>query len=126
MSTTEPHEWATDEPSGHESSHDELSQDPGEIETEIARHREDLGATVDELTERLDVKKQAKNQIADLKTQAKSRAADLQAQGANRAQSLRRGFQRADHAELTALGARALAGVAAVGLLVVVVRRVRR
>lgn len=105
MSTTEPGTPANNEPE---------STDPDTIETEIARHREDLGATVDELTERLDVKKQAKSQLADLKAQTKSRAQDLRLR-----------VQQAEPAELAAMAAPVLAVIAAGVLLTVLVRRVR-
>lgn len=105
MSTTEPGTPANNEPE---------STDPDTIETEIARHREDLGATVDELTERLDVKKQAKSQLADLK-----------AQGVSRAQDLRARVGQAEPAELAAMAAPVLAVIAAVVGLTVVIRRVR-
>lgn len=41
---------------------DPPSKDPDEIEAEIARHRAELGRTVDELGDRLDVGKQASRQ----------------------------------------------------------------
>ena len=47
--------------------------DPADVQSDIERHREDLGRTVDELTERLDVKEQAKRQAADLKAQGEQR-----------------------------------------------------
>ncbi|WP_435203146.1 DUF3618 domain-containing protein [Janibacter sp. GS2] len=90
------------------------STDPNTIETEIARHREDLGATVDELTGRLDVKKQARSQLADLK-----------ARGANRARNVRQRVQQAEPTELAAVAAPVVAVVVAAVVLTVVVRRVR-
>lgn len=43
---------------------------PAAIEADIARQRERLAATVDELHHRLDVKTQAKEKAADLKDRA--------------------------------------------------------
>ena len=43
---------------------------PAAIEADIARQREQLAATVDELHHRLDVKTQAKEKAADLKDRA--------------------------------------------------------
>lgn len=80
--------------------------DPGDVQSDIARHREDLGRTVDELTERLDVKKQAKRQAVDLKAQGEQRVQDVKVR-----------FQQADNAEMVAMAGPVLAvvlGVAAV------------
>jgi len=43
---------------------------PEEIEAEIAAQREELAATVDELTAKLDVKAKARRKAADLKDRA--------------------------------------------------------
>jgi hypothetical protein len=43
---------------------------PDVIEADIARQRDQLAATVDELQHRLDVKAQAKEKVADLKDRA--------------------------------------------------------
>ena len=43
---------------------------PEVIEAEIARQREQLAATVDELQHRLDVKTQAKEKVAEVKDRA--------------------------------------------------------
>lgn len=43
---------------------------PDEIEAEIALQREQLAATVDELSAKLDVKSQAQRKVADLKDRA--------------------------------------------------------
>ena len=80
--------------------------DPADVQSDIERHREDLGRTVDELTERLDVKKQAQR-----------RAADLKAQGEQRVQDVKVRFKQADNAEMAAMAGPVLAvviGVAAV------------
>ncbi|RWU84221.1 DUF3618 domain-containing protein [Janibacter hoylei PVAS-1] len=79
------------------------STDPAKIEADIARHREDLGITVNELTDRLDVKKRAKRQVNDLK-----------GQGLNRVQDLKRGAQQPQNIELAVLAAQMLALVAGV------------
>ncbi len=106
MSSIEPNEPVNDTSAATESG----SSDPGDIEADIARHREDLGVTVDELTDRLDVKKQAKRQVSDLKVQA----ADLKGQGMDRVQDLRMRVQQPNNAELAALAAQVLAVVAGV------------
>lgn len=79
------------------------STDPAKIEADIARHREDLGITVDELTDRLDVKKRAKRQVNDLK-----------GQGLNRVQDLKMRAQQPQNIELAVLAAQMLALVAGV------------
>lgn len=43
---------------------------PEELEAEIARQRQQLAETVDELTAKLDVKAQAQHKVADLKDAA--------------------------------------------------------
>ena len=79
------------------------STDPAKIEADIARHREDLGITVNELTDRLDVKKRAKRQVNDLK-----------GQGLNRVQDLKMRAQQPQNIELAVLAAQMLALVAGV------------
>lgn len=88
MSTTEPNEPVNDTSVVNDSG----SSDPATIEADIARHREELSATVDELTDRLDVKKQAKRRVSDVKTRV----------------------QQPENAELATLTAQALAVVAGV------------
>ena len=46
------------------------SKSPEEIEAEIAAQREELAATVDQLTAKLDVKANAQRKAADLKDRA--------------------------------------------------------
>ncbi len=60
------------------------STDPKQIEKEIARHRAEVGATVDELSERMDVKKQAKRQWKQTRLRA-AEGADIVAENAKRA-----------------------------------------
>lgn len=91
------------------------SKDPRQIEADIARHRQELGQTVDELTNRLDVKKQAQRKVAAAKSQAD-----------HQFQSLKARAQDTDTQEIAAKVAPALAVVALVTLLAGVVRRVRR
>ena len=50
-----------------------------EIEAEIEATREALGATVDELSHRLDVKGRASDKVADVKVAAQEKAADVKA-----------------------------------------------
>ena len=52
-----------------------MSQTPEEIQTDIARQREQLAETVDELGHRLDFKAHTKAKVNDLKTQSKARVA---------------------------------------------------
>lgn len=106
MSTNESNEPVTSASTPTESD----STDPAKIEADIARHREDLGITVDELTDRLDVKKRAKRQASDLKMHA----ADLKDQGLNRVQDLKTRAQQPQNAELAVLAAQMLALVAGV------------
>ncbi|MGH1561545.1 DUF3618 domain-containing protein [Mumia sp. DW29H23] len=49
--------------------------DPSEIQREIEETREDLGRTVEELTERLDVKRQAQQRVDAVKHEAEQRLA---------------------------------------------------
>ncbi|CAM3840037.1 DUF3618 domain-containing protein [Nocardioides zeicaulis] len=48
----------------------EAGKTPEELEAEIALQREQLAATVDQLTDKLDVKAQAQHKVADLKDAA--------------------------------------------------------
>lgn len=50
-----------------------MSTDPNEIERDIERTREQLGHTVEELTDRLDVKKQAQQRVDEAKHEAQQR-----------------------------------------------------
>lgn len=86
------------------------------IEADIARSREELAETVDELTARLDVRTRVKDRLRDTRARAAARAADLR--------------ERATDAEgrptpvtIGAGGALALLGIAGAALLV---RRRRR
>lgn len=47
-----------------------MSQTPEEIQAEIERQREALAATVDQLTDKLDVKSQAQRKAAEVKDRA--------------------------------------------------------
>ena len=47
-----------------------MSQTPEEIQADIERQREQLAGTVDQLTQKLDVKAQAKHKVADVKNRA--------------------------------------------------------
>ncbi|WP_226282696.1 DUF3618 domain-containing protein [Janibacter indicus] len=106
MSTNESNEPVNNASTATESD----STDPAKIEADIARHREDLSATVDELTDRLDVKKRAKRQVNDLKMHA----ADFKGQGLNRVQDLKTRAQQPQNVELATLAAQVLALVAGV------------
>ncbi|GAA0611091.1 hypothetical protein GCM10009547_11410 [Sporichthya brevicatena] len=48
-----------------------------EIEAEIEATREELGATVDELSHRLDVKGRAQDKVSDIKVAASEKAGDV-------------------------------------------------
>jgi hypothetical protein len=48
-----------------------------EIEAEIVQTREALGATVDELSQRLDVKGRAHDKVVDVKTAVQEKTADM-------------------------------------------------
>ena len=48
----------------------EAGKTPEEIEAEIALQREQLASTVDQLTDKLDVKARAQDKVADLKDAA--------------------------------------------------------
>ena len=52
-----------------------MSTDPSEIQREIEETREQLGHTVEELTDRLDVKKQAQQRVDEAKHEAQQRVA---------------------------------------------------
>lgn len=106
MNTTEPNEPVNNASTATESD----STDPAKIEADIARHREDLGITVGELTDRLDVKKRAKRQASGLKMYA----ADLKGQGLNQVQDLKTRAQQPENVELAVLAAQVLALVAGV------------
>lgn len=47
-----------------------MSQTPEEIQADIERQREQLGATVDELSAKLDVKSKAQAKLAEVKDKA--------------------------------------------------------
>ncbi|MEO9221713.1 MAG: DUF3618 domain-containing protein [Mycobacteriaceae bacterium] len=52
-----------------------------EIEADIARTRENLGNTVDELTQKFDVKAQAQNKVQDIKERAEEQVHTAQVRG---------------------------------------------
>jgi hypothetical protein len=52
-----------------------------EIESDIARTRENLGDTVDELTQKLDVKAQAQHKVHDIKERAVEQVHTAQVRG---------------------------------------------
>jgi hypothetical protein len=52
------------------SDHNGLARDPGSIEADIIRQREELARTVDALSAKLDVKARAEHRMADLKDSA--------------------------------------------------------
>ncbi|WP_130011344.1 DUF3618 domain-containing protein [Serinicoccus sediminis] len=91
------------------------AQDPQQIEADIARHRAELGETVDELSERLDVKKQARRKVESVKAGLGNRVDDARTRAT-----------RADRQEVTAAAAAVLGVVAVLALGVGIVRRVRR
>lgn len=88
------------------------SKDPDQIEADIAQHRVDLAQTVDELTERLDVKKQAQRKVALVRARYDDQLRNV----ATRAQN-------AEPGQITAVVAAAL-GVVVISVLVF--RRARR
>ncbi|MGQ0845363.1 MAG: DUF3618 domain-containing protein [Sporichthyaceae bacterium] len=57
-----------------------MSEQTEELTAEIEAKREHLGATVDELTDRLDVKKQAGEKVGQVKEQMGERAATAREQ----------------------------------------------
>ncbi|MBW8172533.1 DUF3618 domain-containing protein [Ornithinimicrobium sp. Arc0846-15] len=91
------------------------SRDPEQIEADIARHRQELSHTVDELTDRLDVKKQAQQKFAS-----------VQARATDRAETAKIRAQNAEPRELAAMAAPVLATVAAIALAIGLVRRLRQ
>lgn len=109
MSTT-PHENPDSD-----NTQDEASNDPAQIEADIARHRQELGDTVDELTERLDVKKQARDKVESIKIRANAGLSEVKTR-----------FHSDDHRDVLSVLAPALGAVAAVVLIIGVARRVRR
>lgn len=104
------------------------SKDPEQIEAEIAATREDLGRTVDELTDRLeetkdevqaklDVKGQAKAKLDSYKDQARTRRTDT----TDRARTAVQDPQQ--RAELAAKVAPVLAGVGGIAVVIGLLRR---
>lgn len=91
------------------------STDISDIEADIARRREHLGETVDELADRLNVKAQAQRKVDEVKERG---SAEVQLR-ANRVRS-------GDPAEIAAVVAPVLAVVAGIVLVVVLARRRRR
>lgn len=96
-------------------SQDATSKDPEQIEADIARHRQELSRTVDELTERLDMKKQAQQKVATVKAEATDRVQIAKAR-----------LQNAEPAELAAMAAPVLGAVAAITLTIGLIRRLNR
>ncbi|MCW2846228.1 MAG: hypothetical protein JWR90_202 [Marmoricola sp.] len=54
-----------------------MSKTPEEIQADIELQREQLAGTVDQLTQKLDVKANAKAKVDDVKAQAQVRAAEV-------------------------------------------------
>ena len=109
-----------------DSSRDETSNDPAQIEADIARHRAELGDTVDELTERLDVKKQAQHKIESVKAQLGQGAQDAKTRANAGLREANARLHSDDHRDVLSVLAPALGAVAAVVLIIGVDRRVRR
>lgn len=109
-----------------DSSRDETSNDPAQIEADIARHRAELGDTVDELTERLDVKKQARHKIESVKAQLGQGARDAKTRANAGLREANARLHSDDHRDVLSVLAPALGAVAAVVLIIGVARRVRR
>ena len=137
MSTTPQDNHQRDASQDADPSRDETSSDPAQIEADIARHRAELGETVDELTERLDVKKQAQHQIEAVKKQAtdtvqatKNRANaqldKVKAQFGHDPENARTRATRPNRQEVTAAAAAVLGVVAVLALGAEIVRRARR
>lgn len=108
------------------------STDPQEIEADIARHRTELGRTVDELSDRLDVKKQAKQQVKqaravaqDAVTSAADQAKTLANSVEDRAKEFKAQARQASPGEFAAMIAPA-AGIAAGAVLAIVLTRRQR
>ncbi|WP_151523508.1 DUF3618 domain-containing protein [Serinicoccus kebangsaanensis] len=120
MSTT-PHETPDSE-----NTQDEASGDPAQIEADIARHRAELGETVDELTERLDVKKQAQHKIEAVKKQATNKVEWAQTRANAGVGEVKARLNSEDHRDVLSVLAPALGAVAAVVLIIGVARRARR
>ena len=109
-----------------DSSRDETSNDPAQIEADIARHRAELGETVDELAERLDVKKQAQHKIESVKAQLGQGAQDAKTRANAGLREANARLHSDDHRDVLSVLAPALGAVAAVVLIIGVARRVRR
>ncbi|WP_299519058.1 DUF3618 domain-containing protein [uncultured Serinicoccus sp.] len=126
MSTTPQDNRQRDASQDADPSRDETSSDPAQIEADIARHRAELGETVDELTERLDVKKQAQHKIEAVKKQATDtvQATKNRANAGLREANVR--LHSDDHRDVLSVLAPALGAVAAVVLIIGVARRARR
>lgn len=102
-----------------DSSRDETSNDPAQIEADIARHRA-------ELTERLDVKKQAQHKIETVKAQLGQGAQDAKIRANAGLREANARLHSDDHRDVLSVLAPALGAVAAVVLIIGVARRVRR
>ncbi len=98
-----------------ESSSGGASKDPKQIEAEIAQHREELARTVDELGDRVDVKKQTQRKVASVKAEATERV-----------DAVKTRTQNAEPQEVAALAASVLGVIAGVALVLGLARRLRR
>ncbi|WP_430868676.1 DUF3618 domain-containing protein [Demequina aurantiaca] len=106
------------------------SRGVAEIEADIARHRAELGQTVDELSARFDVKKQAKAQVENARQavqDASTSAADQAKSVVHSVEDQAKGFQarakQASPRELAAMLAPAAIAVAGVAVVITLVRR---
>ncbi|GAA4884266.1 DUF3618 domain-containing protein [Serinicoccus chungangensis] len=102
-------------PQDHHTGQDGTPDDPQQIEADIARHRAELGETVDELTDRMDVTKRARRTLESARTRV-----DAQLEGVTAR------LQSDDHRDVLSVLAPAVGVVAVVLLLVGVTRRARR
>lgn len=89
--------------------------DPDRIEQDIRRHRENLAETVDELSDRLDVKAQARRRVESARAQVRERV-----------DHATRGVRSSESGDLARVAAPVLAGVAVLALVAGIVRRSRR
>jgi len=121
MSTT-PHDSDT----SPNTSQDATSNDPAQIEADIARHRAELGETVDELTDRLDVKKQTQHKIESVKARLGHRADDARTRAHAGLEEVKARLHSEDHRDVLSVLAPGLGALAAVVLLIGLARRVRR
>lgn len=95
------------------------STDPEEIEEDIAKHRAELGATVEELSERLNLKKQAKRRWDQVRKYAENN-------GAVAADQAKLAWVRARHATPGTQAAILSAALALIGGIVLITVLIRR